>query len=337
MNSVGIIANPASGKDIRRLVASGTVVSNQEKINIVVRAILAMDSLGVERVVIMPDPSHIGERVVKQLASQLQITTVEILKLPYLLGTWKDTLRSARMMREIRCSSIVVLGGDGTSRIVAKESRHIPLIPVSTGTNNVFPQMVEGTLVGIAAAALATGAVSKSEVCLKAPRLELYRNGELADIALVDLAVVDAADSAAKAVWEAETIKEVFLTHASPANIGLSAIGGYLPGARPGKGDGLHVVLGDGDLQINAPIAPGLMQKLSVKRYAVFKPDDEVPLITRPAMIALDGEREFGIREDESVTVRVSRNGPVVLQIGKTLELAAQRNCSHFSGESVCA
>jgi hypothetical protein len=29
--SVGIIANPASGKDIRRLVAYGTVFDNQEK------------------------------------------------------------------------------------------------------------------------------------------------------------------------------------------------------------------------------------------------------------------------------------------------------------------
>ena len=44
---VGIIANPASGKDIRRLIASGTVVTNQEKINIVVRMLKAMDALGV--------------------------------------------------------------------------------------------------------------------------------------------------------------------------------------------------------------------------------------------------------------------------------------------------
>lgn len=33
MKAVGIIANPASGKDIRRLVANGTLVTNQEKID----------------------------------------------------------------------------------------------------------------------------------------------------------------------------------------------------------------------------------------------------------------------------------------------------------------
>jgi predicted polyphosphate/ATP-dependent NAD kinase len=35
MTSVGIIANPASGRDIRRLVAHGSVFDNNEKVNIV--------------------------------------------------------------------------------------------------------------------------------------------------------------------------------------------------------------------------------------------------------------------------------------------------------------
>jgi len=42
---VGIIANPASGKDIRRLVALGTVFDNQEKLNIDRRILLGLDAL----------------------------------------------------------------------------------------------------------------------------------------------------------------------------------------------------------------------------------------------------------------------------------------------------
>ena len=38
MARVGIIANPASSKDIRRLVAQGRVVPDWEKVNIVRRA-----------------------------------------------------------------------------------------------------------------------------------------------------------------------------------------------------------------------------------------------------------------------------------------------------------
>ena len=61
---VGITANPASGKDIRRLIASGTVLTNQQKINTVIRMLKAMDALGVANVQIMPDPSHLGQRVI---------------------------------------------------------------------------------------------------------------------------------------------------------------------------------------------------------------------------------------------------------------------------------
>ena len=53
MKPVGIIANPASGKDIRRMIASGTTVTNQEKQNIIIRILRAMDALGAGRVLTM--------------------------------------------------------------------------------------------------------------------------------------------------------------------------------------------------------------------------------------------------------------------------------------------
>jgi predicted polyphosphate/ATP-dependent NAD kinase len=146
---VGIIANPASGKDIRRLIASGTVVTNQEKINIIVRLLKAMDALGVTDVQIMPDPSHLGQRVINDCAEDLGTTRAQLLELPYLLGTWKDSHRAAELMSARGCACIIVMGGDGTSRIVTRACGDTPILPVSTGTNNVFPQMMEGTLAGM--------------------------------------------------------------------------------------------------------------------------------------------------------------------------------------------
>jgi len=52
---VGIIANPASGKDIRRLVAHGSVFDNIEKVNIVRRILLGLEAAGVDKVLYMPD------------------------------------------------------------------------------------------------------------------------------------------------------------------------------------------------------------------------------------------------------------------------------------------
>ncbi|GIT02313.1 MAG: hypothetical protein CM1200mP27_09380 [Chloroflexota bacterium] len=43
---VGIIANPAASKDIRRLVAQGRVVPDWEKVNIVRRVMLGVQSGG---------------------------------------------------------------------------------------------------------------------------------------------------------------------------------------------------------------------------------------------------------------------------------------------------
>ena len=62
MGLVGIIANPAASKDIRRLVAQGRVVPDWEKVNTVRRVMLGVQSVGVERVLAMPDSSNLVMR-----------------------------------------------------------------------------------------------------------------------------------------------------------------------------------------------------------------------------------------------------------------------------------
>ena len=59
---VGIIANPAASKDIRRLVAQGRVVPDWENVNTLRRVLLGLQSVGIQRVVAMPDSSHLVER-----------------------------------------------------------------------------------------------------------------------------------------------------------------------------------------------------------------------------------------------------------------------------------
>ena len=50
MSKVGIIANPASGKDIRRLVAYASLMSNRDKTDLVRRIILGIQSTGVDEI-----------------------------------------------------------------------------------------------------------------------------------------------------------------------------------------------------------------------------------------------------------------------------------------------
>jgi predicted polyphosphate/ATP-dependent NAD kinase len=58
---------------------------------------------------------------------------------------------SSGIMHAQGVACVIVIGGDGTSRVVAKGSQEMPLIPLSTGTNNAFPRFLESTLAGLAA------------------------------------------------------------------------------------------------------------------------------------------------------------------------------------------
>ena len=46
-------------------------------------------------------------------------------------------------------AAIVVLGGDGTHRVVAKACGDTPICAISTGTNNAFPDLRETTVAGL--------------------------------------------------------------------------------------------------------------------------------------------------------------------------------------------
>lgn len=330
MKPVGIIANPASGKDIRRMIASGTTVTNQEKQNIIIRILRGMDALGGGRVEIMPDNTRMGVRVMRELKGELENIDLAMLDLPYVLGTQKDSIRAAQLMAEREFACIIVLGGDGTSRVVSKTCGEVPLIPVSTGTNNVFPQMIEGTLVGMAAAAIANGTVLQAQGCDRTPRLDL-RNaaGVVIDHALVDLVVVDARDVAARAVWEPETIREAYLTQARPTNIGLSSIGGQIHPLEPMSGEGLRILLNSessNGFEVTAPIAPGLMKTLTVESYRTFDTGTPQGIAFTPCAVALDGEREIIIPANADYTVNFNKHGPLVVNIERTLGLATEAN-----------
>ena len=326
MRSVGIIVNPAAGKDLRRLVAYGSNSTHSEKINAVVRMLRALDALGVTRLRIAPDPGKLGERAIETAAEGLQTLDAGILEMPWLLGSRGDTERAAALMREQDFGCIVVLGGDGTSRAVAAHCGEIPLIPVSTGTNNAFPRMLEGTLAGMAAACIVRAA-RPGEAQHRAPMLRLLADGEEVSHALVDIAVIDTLDQGALAVWEGHSVRELFLAQARPDSIGLSAIGGCLAPLETGCGEGLHLALGSreqpGCIQVTAPMAPGLVVRVAVAAHARFR--ERTPVHTTRGVFAFDGERELAIDGKRHWEVLFDPRGPWVVDVQQALDLGRAR------------
>ena len=327
MNSVGVIANPASGKDIRRLVAHGTVFNNNEKVNIVRRLLLGLEATGVKRAWIMPDSFCIGKKALDGLDLGFDAS---ILPMPATFSCEDSTQASARMVAEhVNC--IVTLGGDGTNRAVAKASGDVPLMPISTGTNNVFPTMVEGTVAGIAAGLVACGLAN--EAVHKVPRLDIFcvdsrqagHSDVPDDIALVDAAIYDEQFIASRAIWDASKIKAVISTSAKAGTIGLSSIGAHILGENGSSERGLYLRLEPGGQEVLAPIAPGLIRRVSLAEYRLLSPSDEVILVRRePCVLALDGEREIELKADAAVRVRFNLNGPNVINARRAIEVAAK-------------
>jgi hypothetical protein len=105
----------------------------------------------------------------------------------------------------------------------------------------------------------------------------------------------------------------------------MTAVGGLIRPTPEDEDAGLHLTLGrTGKHQVHAPIAPGLFETLNVKKVEVT-PFGKVIEFKGPCVLAFDGEREREIQTGQTVRMRVSRAGPSVLDIDKTMQLAASR------------
>lgn len=325
MASVGIIANPASGKDIRRLVARGAVFSNNEKINIVQRVLIGLAWSGVDEVVFMPDTFSIGRRAISSLDG--------IPRLPYhtewldmvVEGRQEESTLAASLMREMGVGCIVTLGGDGTNRVVSKGCGDVPLLPISTGTNNVFPYMMEGTTAGMAAGLVARGAVDAQQAVFRTKRLEVILNGVLHDVALVDAVVYDSMFTGSRAIWEVSRLRQIVTAWGEPGSIGMSSIAASLSPVGITDPRGSYLAVGEGGFRVMAPIAPGIVEAVGVTEHRLLKIGEEVEVTFKPAVIALDGEREIVLSASDRAAIRLSHRGPYMIKPREVLAEAARK------------
>ena len=320
MATVGIIANPAAGKDIRRLVAHGRLVSDQEKINILRRILVGLDATGIDRLVIMPDSAMLGRAAINGGSFGFEVEFLDMT----VFSAERDSTRAAELMSDMGVDCLITLGGDGTNRAVSLGSKDVPLVAVSTGTNNVFPEMVEGTLAGLAAGVVAAGLVDRERVTSPSKRIEARVDGALKDIALIDLAVSKERFVGARAIWDMDTIHEVLLSQTAPGNIGMSAIGAQLHPEPLGEDEGIHLRIGSGGPTVRAAIAPGTVAQVQIERWRVVKTGEWVPIDLRPCTVALDGERSFALSDAGSVEIGLAASGPRVVDVDAALREAAR-------------
>lgn len=309
---VGIIANPVSARDIRRIVSHAGSLQVTDRANIILRILAGLAATGVERAVMMPERAGIRGHLSRAMTRAANLGEARFPELTFLdmtvTGEAADSATAAAMLRRMDVAAIVVLGGDGTHRVVVSQCGNVPIAGVSTGTNNAFPETREPTVTGLGVGLAVTGAVPAAAAFVDNKRLDVAINGRR-EIALVDVAIVGERFVGSRAIWKAAGFRELFVTYGEPGGIGMSSIVGLVAPVKRSSPYGRRVIFDRPErapFRLLAPIAPGLMEHVGIERIETLAVDTPTGLTVPAGSIALDGEREFTFcdRDEVSVTLR---------------------------------
>jgi predicted polyphosphate/ATP-dependent NAD kinase len=323
--TVGIVANPMSGRDIRRLVAQASVFPNAEKASMVLRIVAACAALGVRRVLVSTDAFGLAAAVLRGAQRQRIGVMPEFCEPRPATGQAADTTSLVWRMRELGAAVIVLLGGDGTVRAAVPALGDTPVLALSTGTNNAFPHVWEATVAGAAAALIATNAVPAAAATTQAKVLTVACGGRR-ELALVDVCVSTVSHVGARAVWQTASLRELYCTFAEPHAIGLSSIAAHLLPTARDHVNGVAVRLDPAaNRRVLAPIAPGVLADVGVALVRPLPPGEPMVSTVTRGTVAVDGEREIEFGPRQRVTVSLSGDGPRVVDVPAVLRIAAEK------------
>lgn len=280
---IGLIINPVSSKDIRRLVALGRVIPVEEKANLVARFLAGVAGGPYTEVVALDDSAGVARRARRMVGRQ--VPSMSFLDLEA-QGTEDDTISAASALRDLGADLVAVVGGDGTLRATVEGWPDVPLLLLPAGTNNAFASPVEPTVAGLAAAHVSRPEVRKAAL-ERRYRLELEA-GDRLTTAVVDVVGVSERWLGSRAIWRPADLVEAVVSHAEPSSIGMAAVAATF--GPLGEGAARYMAFGGGEV-VRAAFGPGLIADVSVSAVRDIGAGEEVRLDSRTGVVALDGER----------------------------------------------
>ena len=312
-----------SGRDCRRLLARADSVSHDSKRNQISRIVIGAVAAGCQRILVPWDPRRLVIGAVENMNIPVEIEQFRT----ELHHSAQDTVQNVQKMRELGCDVIVILGGDGTSRIVTKAWPDAVIVPLSTGTNNVFPLLIEPTIAGMAAGLVAAAKISKEEAAQRAKVINVAIEGEIVDLALIDALFLQGDRIGNLGPFEPEYMKTMLLARAEPDAVGMSPLGGLLCPASAADDFGVRVDFcqhSEGGQLLRAPVSPGLFRTAHIRDVGKI-PLDTTINIEGPGILAFDGDREINLADGQQAQLTISRTGPWVIDPRRALTLAAER------------
>lgn len=323
MTHVGLIVNPAAGRDIRRLTGGASVVDNYAKRRVAECVLEGLTLVDVPPCVsMMPDKTGIADHVVGEVPDSISIELIDMT----VMESAADTRRAAAYFHE-HADAVVVLGGDGTSRDVALELGDVPLVSVSTGTNNVVPTPVDGTVAGATAAVVATDLVDVEAVTYRHGRISVVAddvNGEKRLMGLATVEVVDRPFVGTRAVVDPTELLGGVVSRAHPSDIGLGSVAGCIEPLSPEAPGGAALRLGDPETAprtVRAIIAPGMTTTVGVYDHDSLAWSESTSFEVADGVVAADGERELEL-VDATVEMTPMADGPHLVDVESALTAA---------------
>ncbi len=314
--SIAILANPMSGRDVRRLAARASNMTHEAKRDIVARVAVGADAMGVRRIFVMKEAFRIASGALEMIGLDAEVEVLDV----GVTSSARDSVAFVRACRERGCDVMVTLGGDGTNRLVARTWPDVVLIPLTTGTNNVFPVMVEATAAGEAAGLVACGRVEAGQAADRCKLIHLS-GAKFHDVAVIDALLLRHDHVGNYLPFDPDKMEALMLTRAEPAAVGTSPIAGMLMPLDGREDAGVYLQLGDGQ-PLRVPLSPGLFRTVSAGDPQRV-PLGEARYWRGPGVIALDGDREHKLLLGDRVRLEIKRDGPWVLDVPRLMRVAA--------------
>ena len=290
----------------------------EAKRDAVARIAAGADAVGVTDIFVVDEPFQVASVALRWMPLKAR---VHVLESP-VRHEAADTEAAVRKFLDQGVSTLVSLGGDGTNRTIARVARDIDLVPLSTGTNNVFPMLAEPTVAGMAAGLTARGLLP-DELKPRCKLLHVRFSDGARDVAVIDAAYLADDFIGNMRPFDAAKLRQLLLTRAEPDAIGTSPVGGLLDVVEADDDHGLLLRLGEGR-EVTAPLSPGLFRRVAVARVERI-PFDQAVLFRGDGVLALDGDRDHKLNDRRAASIRVRRDGPRVVNLAAALRYAARR------------
>lgn len=302
---VGLVANPMSSKDIRRLTGLARVIDIEEKANLVARLLVGLGSVRSIEVNAMDDQAGLVRRAVGlagRAAPPVHFIEMDV------EGSESDTRSASAMLAQRGAACLVTVGGDGTVRAAAEGWPGAPLVPLAAGTNNAFAFCEEPTVVGLATALAITREIP---AFTPTTAVEVETTGGSA-VAVIDAVVVSDRWVGSGAVWDPSHLIEGLVTSARRTAVGIASVSAAFGELAPGHA---RLLTFGGDSAVRAVFGPGLVLDVPVLDHVDLPIGATRLLDVEAGLVALDGERRLPAIDAVARVI----DGPRVLDLAAAL------------------